>query len=336
MYSVAIHQLIGWLAIAALALKPVLGQTWIDLAPIPIGTIQEHSTVLLSETLLATVGGIYTNTTTANDLLLYDIPSNTWSHGAPIPVPLNHPNTAVHGGKLYVLGGLAGSFPWVATSAAYVYDVQNDSWSPIAGMPTGEARGSAASAVHNGTIYLAGGETTINGPTVDIVSAYHIPSDQWIPVPEPAARLPAGRDHMAYAQIGTKFYVLGGRENGQTNVKDTVFILDLADLAAGWKTSTARMPTARGGLTGAAIGRKIYTFGGEGNPAPNSSGVFNQTEMYDSVTDTWTRLPAMQVPRHGTSAVAAGGKVYIPGGGIMQGAGGVGVFNAFVPRACRA
>ncbi|GAB1309813.1 hypothetical protein MFIFM68171_00023 [Madurella fahalii] len=329
MYTIA-HCFRG-LLITLLTVNLAFAQTWIDLASIPVGPIQEHTTVLLSDSQLATVGGLVRNGSTSNILLLYDIPSNAWKQGAPTPIVLNHPNTAVVDGKIYVLGGLTGTWVWPAARTAWVYDPQNDRWSPLAAMSAADARGSAATGVYNGTIYLAGGILAGNGPTVDTVSAYHIASDTWISVPEQAAHLPAARDHMAYAQIGTKLYILGGRENGGQNVKDTVFILDLANLSAGWKTSAAKMPTARGGLTGAAVGTKLYKFGGEGNQAPNSMGIFNQTEMYDSVTDSWAKLPPMKVPRHGTSAVVRKGKVYIPGGAVVQGAGGTDVFDAFIP-----
>jgi N-acetylneuraminic acid mutarotase len=71
---------------------------------------------------------------------------------------------------------------------------------------------------------------------------------------------------------------------GQENVKDTVCILDLYNLKAGWKTSAAQMPTARGELAAGLMGKKVYTFGGEGNKAVES-GVFDQVEAYDTVTD---------------------------------------------------
>ena len=308
-----------------------LAQTWNDLAAVPAGTIQEHATLLLRGRKLATVGGLLPNGSTSDLLLIYDITRNSWRQGTSVPTPLNHPNTAVHDGKIYILGGLTGGWPWPSTADSWVYDPEQDSWTSRTGMPAAETRGSAASAVHNGTIYLAGGISTGSGPTMDLVTAYNTLNDTWVQLPEAAARLPEARDHMAYAQLGTKFYILGGRKDGGEAVKDTVFILDLADLAAGWTTSTARMPTARGGLTGAAIGATIYTFGGEGNPAPGTQGVFNQTEAYDTETDSWSTLPAMKLPRHGTSAVASSGKIYVPGGGIVMGAGGTGVFDVFTP-----
>ncbi|KAK3360572.1 hypothetical protein B0T25DRAFT_602305 [Lasiosphaeria hispida] len=97
-----------------------------------------------------------------------------------------------------------------------------------------------------------------------------------------------------------------------------------------WVRHPPRLPTPRGGIAAAAVGEKIYTFGGEGNP--NSEiGVYNETEVYDTVKNTWDQLPVMPLPRHGTSAVAIGGKVFIPGGGLKIGADPVDSFDVYRP-----
>ncbi|KAK3314477.1 hypothetical protein B0H66DRAFT_563013 [Apodospora peruviana] len=198
-------------------------------------------------------------------------------------------------------------------------------------MPPSQSRGAASTIQSNGIIFLAGGLPNGTGDSLDIVSAYNVSSESWIELPSQAARLPAARDHAGHATIDGKFYVLGGRKNGGTNVQDTVFILDVNDLEAGWRTSEAKMPTPRSGIAAAALGNKIYTFGGEINPAPGSRGVFTECEVYDTVADSWERLPAMQVPRHGTSAAGVGGRIYIPGGAVQNGMGGVDVFDVFTP-----
>jgi N-acetylneuraminic acid mutarotase len=149
-------------------------------------------------------------------------------------------------------------------------------------------------------------------------------------VPPAAKHLPAPRDHAGAAVIGNKMYVLGGRDHGMFHTRGTVYILDLCDLEAGWTTSTAQMPTPRGGVSAGVVGTKVYTFGGEGDQSVES-GVFNEVEAYDVVTDTWESAGTMKVPRHGTYAVSVGGRIYIPGGGILEGGDPVSDFDVFVP-----
>ena len=75
------------------------------------------------------------------------------------------------------------------------------------------------------------------------------------------------------------------------------------------------MPTARGGLAAAALGSKLYVFGGE-NP-----GVFAHTEEYDPVQKTWRRVADMPTPRHGMGAVTVGNAIHVIGGGSRAGFG---------------
>ncbi|KAK0704518.1 hypothetical protein B0H67DRAFT_648946 [Lasiosphaeris hirsuta] len=331
------------LAAWALAAPPPSHGTWTTLPSIPLAPRQEHITVALPPSSLAILTGIipsgpasYNTTALAQ---LYHIPSSTWTPLlAPVPRPLNHANAAAVAGKIYLLGGLADApdGAWRAVSDAWVYDPAADAWTPLPPLPPGHARGSAVAGVWGSIIFLAGGMRTLvpvaggEQDTVDVVSAYDTVGREWVDLPPAAARIPGARDHAGGAVVGHTFYVVGGRERGQANVKGEVFALDLEDLKAGWTTRAARMPTPRGGIAAAAIGGKIYTFGGEGNP-DSEVGVFNQTEAYDSVTDTWERLPAMPLPRHGTSAVAIGGRVFIPGGGTKIGADPVGFFDVYRP-----
>ncbi|EXA32731.1 hypothetical protein FOVG_16064 [Fusarium oxysporum f. sp. pisi HDV247] len=302
---------------------------WINLAPIPTAR-QEHGTVAINNETIAILGGIVVagSGTEMTDLLqFYDIPSDTWSTKSAAPHKINHPNVAVVGNKLYLLGGLvdgpavAGvSMNWVASGSSYVYDVTADTWSNLAPMPNGTEKGSSIVGVHNEMIYLAGGMTVLQDTYQDAVNtvvSFNTSSGQWQRVVANAAELPESRQHGTGAVIGDTFYVVGGRWFGQMNTRDTVFELDLTNQETGWKSSAAHMPVSRGGIYGAAVGDKFYAFGGEGNP-DTSTGLFNQSEAFDTESQQWTELNPMAVPRHGTQAASVGGLVYIPGGGLQQ------------------
>ncbi|KAH7207900.1 uncharacterized protein BKA55DRAFT_600133 [Fusarium redolens] len=280
---------------------------WINLAPIPTAR-QEHGTM--------------------TDLLqFYDIPSDTWITKSAAPHKVNHPNLAVVGNKLYLLGGLVDgpavsgvSMNWVASATAHVYDVTADTWNDLPPMPNGTEKGSSIVGVHGEMLYLAGGMTVLQDTYQDAVNtfvSFNTTSSQWQRVVANAAELPASRQHGTGAVIGDTFYVVGGRWFGQMNTRDTVFELDLTKQENGWKDSAVHMPVARGGIYGAAVGDKFYAFGGEGNPN-TSNGVFNQSEAFNTESQQWTELKPMAVPRHGTQAASVGSLVYIPGGGLQQ------------------
>lgn len=327
------------LSVAIGSCKPCSNGDWQNLAPIPIAARQEHTTVALSSDTLAILGGVVPDTelvTTTDIMQLYDIPTDTWSSAAAMPLPMNHANVAVVDGKIYLLGGLAvaSDGAWRGVADSWAYDPMDNTWTSICPMPNGTARGSAAMGVHGTSIYLAGGMTTLDvagggyQDSVTTVSAYDTARGTWTTFSE---NLPEGRDHAGGAVVDSKLYVLGGRYFGQDGNRDTVFSLDLEHKKATWQTSPARMPTARGGVSAATIGTKIYIFGGEGNDAEGSNGVFNETEVFETVDQTWKSLRPMKLPRHGTSAVAVNGRVYIPGGGIYETAGPVNTTDVFCP-----
>ncbi|GGP85898.1 Kelch repeat-containing protein [Saccharothrix coeruleofusca] len=312
---------------------PTYGNGWKPLAPIAGGPRQEHSVAALNGKVYVLGGiepGAEGGVVTTDRVEVYDTRRDRWSEAAPLPVPMNHPNVAAVGGRIYVLGALSGGNSWQAMRDSYVYDPRADRWTRLAPMPAGTERGSAAMGVRGTKIYLAGGMRTLTpGPgglqdTVDTVSSYDVVTGRWETLPS----LPQARDHVGGAVVGNTFYVLGGRDRGQVNVRDTVYAFDFG---TGRWTERAPMPTARGGIAAAAVGTKIYTFGGEGNPAEGSHSVFAENEVYDTARDSWQRLAPMAVPRHGTAAVAVGGTIHIPGGGTVGGAGPVDVNDAYRP-----
>lgn len=313
---------------------------WMTLPPVGGGfAIQEHGTTA-TDTHLYVLGGIPPNSSLAagpipatNTFMAYSFETNSWQNLTALPQPFNHINAAAVNGKIYVLGGLTGDGVdgiWHSTPNSFVYDITGETWTPLPPLPDGQARGSAAIGISGSTIYLAGGMERLQvGPgglqsSLDIVSAYDTATGTWTTLPS----LPAPRDHVGGAIIGRTFWVVGGRDHGQTNVRNTTWTLDLDAPLEGWKAH-AEMPTARGGLAMGVVGDYIATFGGEGNPDPASNGVYNETEVYNIKTDTWYRLPAMLHPRHGTMAASVHGRIYIPGGGIVQGAGPVDTFESF-------
>jgi N-acetylneuraminic acid mutarotase len=104
-------------------------------------------------------------------------------------------------------------------------------------------------------------------------------------------------DHAGGAVVGDTFFVVGGRINGSFagNV-NSVYALNLRTKSLTW-TRKANLPTARSGLAVAVVGSKIYTFGGEGDRTNTKTYVFDDVEVYDTKTNTWTILPSWPLPR---------------------------------------
>ena len=324
---------------ASAALPSRHNATWTTLKNVP-RLRQEHTTVAIKGDTIAVIGGVtpignatqFTGIRTVDWVHLYDIPSDTWRTATPSPFRVNHPNVISKDGLVYLLGGLVDArdppdtLPyWIASGECHVYDPDIDVWSQLESMPPGTERGSAVMGVHDDLIYLAGGMTILGGKSpgdsyqdaVITVTAFNTTSGEWLRLVDVAANIPEGRQHAAGGVIGNVLYVAGGRWFEKSNLRDEVFMLDLGNQSAGWTTADERMPTARGGISGAVVNQKLFTFGGEANP-DTKNGIFDNVEVFDTDARMWTSLAPMQVPRHGTSAVAIGNKIYIPGGGLQE------------------
>jgi N-acetylneuraminic acid mutarotase len=91
---------------------------------------------------------------------VYDPATDRWMARNPMPTARNHSAVGVVNGKIYVIGGRVGSvFMSTGSNTDIVeeYDPARDQWGGIrAPMPT--PRSGGAWGVHNGRIYVAGGE----------------------------------------------------------------------------------------------------------------------------------------------------------------------------------
>lgn len=274
-----------------------------------LGTPRQEAGVALLNNEIYFVGGFARGTPSAM-VEAYSPASDRWRTVASLPFALHHPNVAAVGGKLYVAGALVHA-DFIETGATLEYDPATDQWRSRTSMPAGSARGAAATAAIGGRVYLAGGFR--GGQAVNLASVYDPALDQWGEL----AAMPTARDHLVGAEVSGRLYAIGGRNGNVLRAQVEIF-----DPSTGQWTTGAPMPTARGGCMGAAVGGRIVVVGGEGN-ANSSSGVFDDSELYDPTSNTWQTLERMRAPRHGTGAAGLDGSLYVPGGADREGFGAV-------------
>jgi N-acetylneuraminic acid mutarotase len=296
--------------------NPPGNSSWRTLAPIADGPRQENGVALLNGEIYV-VGGFDESRAIVTDVEAFNPSTNTWRRLAPLPTPLHHPNVAVAGGRLYVVGALE-TMAFTATGVTLEYNPATNSWAQRAPMPAGSQRGASAVAAIGDRIYVAGG---FRGGSVAEFSYYDVVANTWTAL----AALPGARDHLVGAAVNGLFYAIAGR-NGST-LSGAVNIYNPVTNA--WATG-ASMPTPRGGCMSGIVNGVIHVVGGEGNTAVGT-GIFEQHEAYDPATDTWTTREKMRTPRHGSGAIGVNGVLYVPGGATVQGFGAVNINEAFTP-----
>lgn len=264
------------------------------------------------------IGGYPQSRIVTDVVQVYTAETDTWEAPLRLPVALHHAMAATVDGRLYVIGGetagsgnTQGDIPAGGpgfVSSVYEYDPATGVWSERAPMPT--ARSGGATAVVDGKIYVAGGRP----PHGADFAVYDPEADAWTVLPE----LPTQRNHLAAAAIDGLVYVAGGRFGGGVGSEMTD-ALEVYDPAREVWESRAPLLRPRAGLNGIAARGCLYAFGGEGNDA-DPRGMFEDMDVYNPATDTWTALEPIPTPVHGVAGAAyLDGWIHLPGGGVARG-----------------
>jgi N-acetylneuraminic acid mutarotase len=289
-----------------------------DVLPDLTGVRQEHSVVALAGEIYI-VGGYSPSSTAVATVQAYDPSTRMWRSVRAFPQVLNHANAAVVGDTLYVLGFYIGSSQTNTSGQVYAYDPAADEWTEETAMPQGTQRASGCVATLGTKIYVFGGA---RGTTVSDASVYDTSADSWEMLPA----LPESREHCAAAAIGGVLYIAGGRAGAITGFRPSTLAFDPATKMYSQK---APIPTPRGGIASAVLAGRLFTFGGEGNPAAGTNGVFGDVEAYDPVSNSWQEFTPLEIPRHGYGAATLDDRIYLPGGANRQGDGAVNDFSVY-------
>jgi len=141
----------------------------------------------------------------------YDPATNTWRARASMPTPRNHATAGTVNGRIYVIGGRTGT-AFISSGSSNLdvveeYDPATDTWgSARARMPS--ARSAMASGVHDGRIYVTGGEgqDAQRMYTFRALEAYDPATNAWSVLPS----MPVSRHGLAGAVVGNRLHMVSG------------------------------------------------------------------------------------------------------------------------------
>ena len=159
-----------------------------------------------------------------------------------------------------------------------------------------------ASVVLGGKIYAMGGIGRYGNVTLDTVEVYDFQADSW----QRVASMPQGRASHAATAMGGKIYVTGGCQQEAVMASWSVLVMAslssvcVYDPQANMWTQLASMSIARQDHASAAVGGKLYVFGGSSAAgAPLST-----TEVYDPASNSWAQGTSLTSTRRSAVAVA--------------------------------
>ncbi len=273
---------------------------WGDLAPLPPAArpTRDHSLVYAGGKLYK-IGGY--DGATQPYLDIYDVATDTWSTGADMPGARYWMDCVAIAGKIYCAGGYLSS----GQTTLYVYDIASDSWATGAVMSA--YRYSYAGVALGGKYYVIGGYGAGYTATTWV---YDPATNTW---DESGPSLSAGRRFHSAGVIGGRVYVAGGYDGSYLS---GVEMLDPAAIPPAW-VPVASMPTSWLRAADAVLDdRYLVLAGGEDNSTAAASDL---VWLYDAVTDSWSRLPALQHSLYGAEADGDGATFWIASGRAYEG-----------------
>jgi N-acetylneuraminic acid mutarotase len=320
------------LAFAANALAQMPTSPWKKGAPFPEPDEELYGVAAKGK--LYVIGG-WDNGKARGVTYEYDPVTDRWTKKSPMPRPAHHAALAAANGKIYVMGGFVPpkdtAIPvggaWEPIDNAWEYDPATDSWKPLAPLPG--KRGSAIAAEAGGKIYVIGGATTMEGSkdpfftffgparVLSTNDVYDPATNKW----ESRAPMSVPRNHAFSGVVNGKIYVIGGRTGHAfiLSATNTDVVEEYNPVSNTWNVPMERMPTARSGGASGTDGRRIYVAGGEVT-TKELVGAFRAIEAFDPLTNSWSKLPSMPMPRHGVAGAVIGNRFHLVSG-MIQSAG---------------
>lgn len=241
---------------------------WHALQSMPDG--REQFGMAASGPLIYVAGGLssWTKGKPTSSVYSFDSASGVWARRADLPEARAGLALAAVGDALYSIGGQGGE-----PGRIYRYDTAADAWSPVGGAMPAPRTGHAI-AVHGDRIYVIGGRG-LDGHALSRVDIFDTNSRAWLPGPSlPAPIVAAAADF-----VGDVLHVAGGSAPEARRTLATHWMLEPQDTK--WR-SVKPMPTARQGLTSAAINGRWYLIGG--GAGDGMLAVFTETDTVEIYT----------------------------------------------------
>ncbi|KAA1175059.1 hypothetical protein FWJ25_06730 [Marinobacter salinexigens] len=225
-----------------------------------------------------------------------------WATLAPAPINLLDANAAAIGANIYVIAGKNESGHM---SSLWIYNTNNNTWSPGADMPTTGVE-NPATAVYNGLLYVFGGSTAPFSGAVGHASVYNPATNSW----QSLANMPTPRGGATAQVLNGNIYVLGGMDSQGSSLA-TVESFNPA--SGSWQTRPP-MLNRRDNAGSAVVDGELMVFGGRiRNPDGTSPDpAMTSVEKYTGIT--WQNLPPMPTGRRAMSVGNANGRIQITGG----------------------
>ena len=231
-----------------------------------------------------------------NKVYIYDTLTNSVTDlGAILPEYLYDPFCYVKNGKIYLIGGNQ-------EGNCYVFDPETNETTKFLSARISIFYHCGYGLVGN-KLYCFGGRYTYKENTITV---YDIETETFTVL----STTMTYSENTGYATVGTKIYLFGGGyDRSGSKITSAIYVFDTETQTI--STLETKLPQALELISCAAIGTKIYLFGGKvGDPIYNTINVFDtETETIETLE---TVLPAAT---YAIACYTEGTQIYLFGGG---------------------
>ncbi len=292
-------------------LKPnVAARVWNPISQSFTGITNQFSSIFcsahvsLADGRILVTGGFTSASYGIKDTNIYNPVTKTWIRVADMNYPRWYPTAvALSDGRVVVMGGTIA--PGIYADIPEVYNPTNNTWTELPAARLNTDTYPNAYLMPNGKVFI------VSGPADGISRILDVNTQTYTAV----GAIPVQSVSSAMYAPG-KVVVTGG--NNDVGVQTAV--IDLNQPNPTWR-STASMSYARFQHNMVVLpDNKVFTVGGATTYSLSATTGVLTPEMWDSTSETWTTLPAMQNPRmyHSTAILLPDARVLVAGGGRLS------------------
>jgi len=266
----------------------------------------------LADGRVLTLGGHVAAGVGVPDVNIFDPVTRSWSSAAPMAFPRWYPTaTTLPDGRVLVTSG-SDTCETCFVSTPEIYDPQNDTWTQLTTANLALPLYPFMFVLPDGQMLNAGGSVISSTRT----RVLNIAAQTWTQVGQTVVD-----GHSAVMYTPGKVMKSGAAADvgaSSALASAATHVLDMTQASPAWRT-TAPMafPRAFHTLTLLPDGSVLATGGGQTRDGINYANGVLEAELWSPVTETWTTMAPMQVPRlyHSTALLLPDGRVLVAGSG---------------------
>jgi chitodextrinase len=267
-------------------------------------------------------GGHVDNYVGITGATIFNPATQTWASTAPMAFARWYPTaTTLPDGRILVTSGSISCHTCTADTPE-VYNPTTGTWTQLNNATLTLPLYPHMFVLPDGRVLVTGSYESYEDPV--IASVLNLNTQTWTTVDPVAVNGGSAAMYLPGKIVTSGLGTTGGDDVTNIPSTATTYVLDMTQPAPAWRqTAPMAFPRDFHNLTLLPDGNVLVTGGGQTTGATDPATAVFEAELWSPVTETWTTMARMQVPRryHSTALLLPDGRVLEAGGGRNNGVG---------------